>query len=150
MYTGVPAQLLSRVWLFVNPWTLGRQAPLSMWFSRQEYLDWVAFPSPGNLPHPGIELASPALAGGFFTTEPYISPLMWSWSLKTKTGYWLCHKVSVGHTSRTGLNFRFSGLWTQSRIQLQARKKTTALESHRLGTHSTLLFYQMKAVVSKP
>ena len=33
-------------------------------------LEWVAFPSPGDLPDPSIELASPALAGGFFTAEP--------------------------------------------------------------------------------
>ena len=43
-----------------------------MGFSRQEYWSWVPFPSPGNLPYPGIEpvfLMSPALAGGFFTTS---------------------------------------------------------------------------------
>ena len=41
-----------------------------MGFSRQEYWSELPFPSPGDLPDPGIELASPALAGGFFTTEP--------------------------------------------------------------------------------
>ena len=42
-------------------------------------LEWVSFPSPGDLSHPGIELAllaSPALAGGFFTTEPLGKPLV--------------------------------------------------------------------------
>ena len=46
------------------------QAPLSMGFSRQEYWSGVPFPSPGDLPDPGIEPVSPALAGEFFTTEP--------------------------------------------------------------------------------
>ena len=48
------------------------QAPLSMGFSRQEFLSELPFPTPGNLPDPGIEpvpLMSPALAGGFFTTS---------------------------------------------------------------------------------
>ena len=41
-----------------------------MEFSKQEYWNGLPFPSPGDLPHPGIEPASPMLAGGFFTTEP--------------------------------------------------------------------------------
>jgi len=55
---------------FATPWTVFRQAPLSMGFSRQEYWSRWSFPSPGNLLNPGIKLVSPALAGGFFTTEP--------------------------------------------------------------------------------
>ena len=46
------------------------QDPLSMSFLRQEYWNGLSFPSPGDLPNPGIEPMSPALAGGFFTTEP--------------------------------------------------------------------------------
>ena len=49
------------------------QAPLSLEFSRQEYWSGLPFPTPGDLPNPGIKpasLASPALAGGFFTTVP--------------------------------------------------------------------------------
>ena len=46
------------------------QAPLSMGFPRQEYWSGLPFPSPGDLPNPGMEPASPALAGRFFTTEP--------------------------------------------------------------------------------
>ena len=55
------------------PWTVAHQIPLSMGFSRQEYWSGVPFPSPGDLSNPGIEpasLVSPALASGFFTTEP--------------------------------------------------------------------------------
>ena len=66
-------QLLSHVQLFATPWTVARQAPLSMGFSRQEYWSGLPFPPLGDLPNPGIEPASPvspALAGRFFTTEP--------------------------------------------------------------------------------
>ena len=53
-----------------TPRTVAGQAPLSMGFSRQEYWSGLPFPSPGDLPDPGIEPMSPVLAGGFFTTEP--------------------------------------------------------------------------------
>ena len=58
---------------FVTAWTIARQAPLSMGFSRQEYRSGLPFTSPGNLPSPGIKprpLTSPALAGRLLTTEP--------------------------------------------------------------------------------
>ena len=54
---------------FATPWTTAHQAPLSMGFPRQEYWSGLPIPSPGDLPRPGIEPASPALAGRFFTTE---------------------------------------------------------------------------------
>ena len=56
--------MLSHVQLFVVPWTVCCQAPLSIKFSRQEYWSGLSFPFPGDLPDPGIELvslASPAL-----------------------------------------------------------------------------------------
>ena len=52
---------LSCVRLFATPWTVAHQAPPSMGFSRREYLSGLPFPSPGDLPHPGIELGSPTL-----------------------------------------------------------------------------------------
>ena len=57
---------------FVTLWTVARQVPLSMGFSRQEYSSGLPFPPPGDLPNPGMEprsLVSPAWARGFFTTE---------------------------------------------------------------------------------
>jgi len=57
----VHARVLSRVWLFVTPWTVAHQAPLSMEFSRQEYWSGLPFPSPEDLPNPGIKPRSPAL-----------------------------------------------------------------------------------------
>ena len=61
--------VLSWVRLFETPWTVARQAPLSMGFSRPEY--GGGLPSPGALPHPGMEPespVSPALISGFFAT----------------------------------------------------------------------------------
>ena len=70
------AQSLSLVQLFVTPWTVIHQAPLSMDFPGR-ILEWVPFPSPEDLLDPGIEPKcppSPALAGGFLTTEPTGKP----------------------------------------------------------------------------
>ena len=68
---GFVPSLFSHVQLFVTPWTVAHQAPLSMGFSRQEYWRRLPFPSPGHLSHPGIKpasLMSRALAGRFLTT----------------------------------------------------------------------------------
>ena len=65
--------MLGRVRLFAAPWTVARQAPLSMEVSRQEYWSGLPFPTPGDLPHPGIELlspVSPAYLVRILTTEP--------------------------------------------------------------------------------
>ena len=59
--------VLSCVQLSETPWIVTCQAPLSMGFSRQEYWSGLPFPSPRDLPNPGIEPRSPALAGRFFT-----------------------------------------------------------------------------------
>ena len=73
---GVSAVLFSaksvQLCLFVTPWTVAHQAPLSMGFSRQEYWSGLSCSPPGDLPDPGIEpasLMSPALTSGFFTTS---------------------------------------------------------------------------------
>ena len=55
--------------LLVTPWTIAHQATLSMGFPRQEMGSRLPFPSPGNLPDPGVDSVSPALVGGFFITE---------------------------------------------------------------------------------
>ena len=72
MKVKVKVKSLSHVQLFATPWTVACQAPLSMGFSRQEYWNGLPVPSPGDLPNPGIELASlasPALADGFLITS---------------------------------------------------------------------------------
>ena len=75
-YVYVYSQSTSCVWLFVTPWTVAHQAPLSMGYCRQEYWSRLPFSSPQDLPNPGIKpesLKSPELAGRFFTTSSTIN-----------------------------------------------------------------------------
>ena len=65
---------------FVTLWTIASLALLSMEFPRQDHWSRLPFPSPGDLPNPGIEPmspVSPALAGEFFTTEPPGKPIIY-------------------------------------------------------------------------
>ena len=114
------AQLLNRVWLFVTPWTITRQAALSMAFFRQEYCVRSPFSTPWDLPNTGIKAAfpeSPALAGKFFNTLPpgnpwwsegwTFSPILLTSSGKREAGDWinssdwwfnqscLCHEACI-------------------------------------------------------
>ena len=90
IYTRMYVCVLSSVRLFVTLWTVACQTPLSMEFSKQEYWSELPFPSPGDLPDPGIKptsLAPPALAGRFFTTvgppgKPYITTKIKLYKLK--------------------------------------------------------------------
>ena len=59
---------------FATSWTVACQAPLSMGFPRQEYWSRLPFLSPGVLPKPAIELKAPALASGFFISDPAGKP----------------------------------------------------------------------------
>ena len=61
----------SPVQLFTTPWTVAYQAPQSMEFSRQEYWSGLPFPSPGDLPNPGIESKSPSLQVDSLPSEPW-------------------------------------------------------------------------------
>ena len=72
------------VWLFVTPWTIAHQVPLSMELSRQEYgysLEWIAIPFTGNIPNPGIKPWSPALQADSLPSKPQGSPF---WESKSK------------------------------------------------------------------
>ena len=66
----VKVKSLSPVQLFVTPWTVARQAPPSMRFSRQDYWSGLPLPSQGDLPNPGIELGSPVLEADSLPSEP--------------------------------------------------------------------------------
>ena len=96
---------LSHAQLFATPKTVAHQAPLSMGFSRQQYWSALSFPSPGDLPDPGIELMSPIWAEGVFTNEPSGKPWRehipldkWCWwTLLTQGCYEIpvnCNKVN--------------------------------------------------------
>ena len=65
-----------------SPWTVPCQASLSVGFPRQEYWTGLPFPSPEDLPDPGIKPTSPALAGRFIATEPPKKPFECSMPLK--------------------------------------------------------------------
>ena len=71
-------KLLSRVQLLdETPWTVAYQASLSMGFSRQEYRSGLPFPSPGDLPNPGIEPRSPELRADALSSESPGKPSIW-------------------------------------------------------------------------
>ena len=78
---GVCVHTLSQVQLFETTWTVSSQAPIFMGLAQQEYLSGLSFPTPGDLPGPGMEPASseaPASAGRFFTTKPLGKPLLFT------------------------------------------------------------------------
>ncbi len=84
----------------VTPWTVAHQAPLSMGFPRREHWSGLPCPPPGDLPNPGIKLASLrslALADGFFTT--------------TATGKLLCPWNSPGKNTGVGYHFLLQGIF---------------------------------------
>ena len=76
LYVKVKVKLLSHVRLFATPWTVAYQAFLSMGFSRQEYWSGLLFPSPGDLPDPGIEPRSPTLQADTLPSEPPGKPII--------------------------------------------------------------------------
>ena len=90
---------LSRVRLFATPWTVAYQAPPSVRFSRQEYWSGLPFPSPWDLPDPGIEPWSPALQAYALLSEPLGKPM-------SKKLAFL--KANFGRLVKSGLKYR---LW---------------------------------------
>ena len=68
----------SLVQLLATPWTVAHQAPLPMGFSRQDYWSGLPFPSPGDLPDPGIKPKSPSLQADALTSEPPGKPKLYS------------------------------------------------------------------------
>ena len=106
--------LLSHVQLFTTPWTEAFQGPLSIGFPRQEYWSGLPFPSPGDLPDPGIKpvsLVSPALAGGFFTTSAtWEAPF--NVNLTAKGSGIKDNLVNLKHTYRKGISeTSLAGQW---------------------------------------
>ena len=88
-----------------TPQTVAHQAPLSVGFPRQEYGSRLPFSTQGDLPDPGIEPASPALTGGFFTTEP---PGKYPLNFATQVSAWpfilvLAHDIPGGCPAETGI-----------------------------------------------
>ena len=105
MYVWVHAQSVHPIGLFATPWTVAHQVPLSLEFPRQEYWSKLPFPSPGDLPDPGIELMSPALADGFYNIEPPGKPMIILVSFTKEGKYnsfiYVCVKVKVTQSCPT-------------------------------------------------
>ena len=115
----ISCRVLSHVWLFATPWTVAHETPLSMDFSRQEYWIGLPFPSPGDLPNPGIKPASPASAGRFFATSA-------TWEApKRDVGLpqWLSGEESICQCRRRGFDPR-SGKVPRATEQLNPRATT--------------------------
>ena len=93
----VKVKSLSRVRLFVTPWTVAYQALLSVGFSRQEYWSGLPFPSPGDLPDPGIEPGFPALEADTLTSEP---PGIWRSCLLDSNGCGCSRKLCLKTASQ--------------------------------------------------
>ena len=116
--------MLSRfscVWLFVTPWTVARQSPVSMGFSRQEYWCVLPLPPPGNLPNPGIEPTfpvSPTLAYGFFTLVPPGKPICMYMSVCFFLGFFFFPVRNIHSSKQEFIKFL---VWTQTELS----KKTT-------------------------
>ena len=100
---------LSRVRLFGTPRTVAYQASLSLGFSRQEYWSGLPFPSPGDLPNPGIESGSPALEADALTSEP---PKLWyKWTYLQNKQIHRHRKQSNGYHSGKGVGWDKPGIW---------------------------------------
>ena len=82
MVLKVKVKSLSHVWLFVTPWTIAYQVPPSMGFSRQEYWSGLPFPSPGDLPNPGMEPRSSELFSSVQSSHSVVSNSSWPYGLQ--------------------------------------------------------------------
>ena len=115
----VIVQLLGHVRLSATSWTVAHPAPLSMGFSRQRYWNGLPCPCPVDLPNPGIEPASPASGGRFFTTEPpgkpdaqvvVLIPMCVLAFLLCDLGYRTCLVTPEEHEGKAQLPVLFSSI----------------------------------------
>ena len=93
-WSNLHAQSFSHVWLFTTQWTSAGQASLSMGFSRQEHWSGLPFPSPGDLPHPGIEPGPPALQADSVPSEPPGKQAFQAFSRHQNHLEWLKHRLA--------------------------------------------------------
>ena len=141
---------LSHVQLFVTPWTVTYQVPLSIGFSRQEYWSGLPFPPPGDLPNPGVEPRSPTLQADALLSEPPGKPHTIVYRLQSHTfvcfmyfGRWVLH-------TKTSINFshpHFHGLYSLIRVILRdpgtRNPKSTVMYPHGDNVTHALLHSHM-------
>ena len=97
----VKVKSLSRVRLFATPWSVAYQTPPSMGFSRQVYWSGLPFPSPGDLPDPGIEPRSPAFQADALNSDPPGKPIPKKGNAKECSNY---HTIALNsHASKVML-----------------------------------------------
>ena len=94
----------------MTPWAVAYQAPLSMEFFRQEYWSGLPFPSPGDLPNPGVEHMTPTLQVDSLSAEPQGSPRILEW-----VAYPFSSRSSQPR-NRTGISFIAGGFFTNGAI----------------------------------
>ena len=145
--------------LFVTPWTVAHQAPLSVEFSRQEYWSGLPFPSPEDLPDPGIEPMSPALAGGFFLPQSHLGspnlsekcrycPLREKWpgQCAGMLFAWILDSMVTGLGPELELSPLSSLLWYNSCHKIIFALHACSVVSHSLWPHG--LYVACQALLS--
>ena len=105
-------KLLSHIWLFVTPWTVAHQAPLSTEFSRQQYCGGLPFPSPGDHPDPGIEPGSPSLQADSLPLSHQGRLVFISKIMKEKLQT-ICENPSINSQQLANLGIKFTACCLQ-------------------------------------
>ena len=136
-----------------NPWAVAHQAPLSMGFSRQEYWSGLPFPSPEDLPDPGIEPRSPSLQADALTSAPPGRPRFNPWVGKIPwRRKWQPIPVLLpgeSHGQRSLMGSSHSSVQSLSHVQLFATPRTAARQSSlsSIDSHSLLKLMSIKSVM---
>ena len=125
---------LSCVRLLATPWTVAYQAPLSMGFSRQEYWSGLPFPSPGDLPDPGIEPRFPALQGDSLLSEPPAAKAVREAGTQQKA-----RLISLSDNVGKKRTVSISPTSSSRRENLKAGKKSLQLAIQRLTSYCPLV-----------
>ena len=114
--------------ILVTPWTIAHQAPLSMGFNKQEYCSGLPFPSPEDLPHPGMEPGSPALQADSSQTEPPGKPLLfvipytyYKYIFHLKSFLEVDVTYNKLHTFKLSSLVKFSRMYTPMKSLLQSK-----------------------------
>ena len=131
----------SRLWLFATLWIAAHQAPLSLGFSRQEYWSGSPCSPPGDLPHPGIEPTSPALAGGFFIAEPLGKPQSRVKCQSLGRVQLFATPQSAAHQTPLSMGFSRQEYWSGSPSLLQGIFPTQGSSPHLL--HCRWILYSL-------
>ena len=132
----VKVKLLSHVQLFATPWTVAYQAPPSMGFSRQESWSGLPFPSPGDLPDPGIEPRSLALQADALLSEPPGKLIPKSWAIPKARAACLRQTQSIA---------RYDNLQPRSKGE-----KAGGMKSRQGDRHGSLGWFQLGATLHLP